>query len=237
MRQGRRIGVIIPALNEERAITRVIADIPAWVDDIVVVDNGSTDATADVAAQAGARVVSEPQRGYGIACQTGITSLADSDIIVFLDGDYSDHPDQMAWLVDPIASGAAALVLGSRVRGLAEAGALTPQQRFGNWLACRLIRLIFGATFSDLGPFRAIDRAELQKLGMNDRAYGWTVEMQIRALRHRLAVLEVPVSYRPRIGTSKISGTLKGSVMAGYTILRIIARAAFDRPAAKTSAL
>ena len=231
MRHGKRIGVIIPALNEERAIGRVIADIPAWVDDIVIVDNGSTDQTCGVAHAAGARVVAEPQRGYGIACQTGIAALIDADIVVFLDGDYSDHPGEMARLVDPIAKGASALVIGSRVTGSAAPGALTPQQRFGNGLACHLIRQIFGVTFTDLGPFRAIDRDALRQLGMTDRAYGWTVEMQIRALRQGLAVSEVPVSYRPRIGQSKISGTLKGSVLAGFTILRIIARSALERPA------
>lgn len=233
MKSGKRIGVIIPALNEERAIGRVIADIPAWADYINVVDNGSTDATPLVARTAGATVVVEPQRGYGIACQTGLAQLPGVDVVVFLDGDYSDHADEMARLVDPILAGEADMVIGSRVLGHADSGALTPQQRFGNWLACRLMHRLFGARYSDLGPFRAIRREALDRLGMTDRAYGWTVEMQIRALDRGLRVVEVPVSYRARIGQSKISGTVMGSFRAGTTILRVILRAALDRPLSK----
>lgn len=228
MRNGKRIGVLIPALDEERAIGRVIADIPAWVDDIVVVDNGSRDRTADVARAAGARVVSEPRRGYGVACQTGLTALTDVDIVVFLDGDYSDYPEEMTCLVGPIVEGKASLVIGSRVTGRAEKGALTPQQRFGNRLACGLMRVLFGASYTDLGPFRAIDRAALTSLGMKDLAYGWTVEMQIRALKAGLTVIEQPVSYRARIGKSKISGTVWGSLRAGSTIMRVIAQSALQ---------
>ncbi len=228
MHRGQRIGIVIPALDEERAIGRVIADVPAWADEIVVADNGSRDRTASVAREAGARVVSAPERGYGAACLAGIEALARPDIIVFLDGDYSDHPNEMAALVDPIAAGRADLVIGSRTRGRAEQGALSPQQRFGNWLACLLIRRIWGVAFSDLGPFRAISRDGLKAIGMQDRAYGWTVEMQIKAARAGLRIVEAPVSYRPRIGTSKISGTLRGSVLAGTTILRVIARAALS---------
>jgi glycosyltransferase involved in cell wall biosynthesis len=224
MRAGKRIGVLIPALDEERAIGRVIADIPCWVDDIVVVDNGSRDRTPDVARAAGARVISEPRRGYGVACQTGLSALTDVDIVVFLDGDYSDFPAEMTQLVDPIAEGSASLVIGSRVTGRAERGALTPQQRFGNRLACALMRVLFGARYTDLGPFRAVDRAALKALGMRDLAYGWTVEMQIRALKAGLTVIERPVSYRVRIGTSKISGTVWGSLRAGTTIMRVIAQ-------------
>jgi glycosyltransferase involved in cell wall biosynthesis len=227
MREGKRIGVVIPALNEEQAIGRVIADIPAWVDEIVVADNGSRDGTAQTARAAGARVVTEAERGYGAACQAGIRTLHDPDIIVFLDGDYSDRPQEMAALIDPIVAGEADLVVGSRVRGTREPGALTPQQRFGNWLACRLIRRIWGATYSDLGPFRAIRADALHSLGLQDRAYGWTVEMQLRTVEEGLRYLEVPVSYRPRIGTSKISGTLRGSLLAGITILTIIVRSAW----------
>jgi glycosyltransferase involved in cell wall biosynthesis len=226
MRANKRIGVIIPALNEEAAIGRVIADIPVWVDEIVVVDNGSSDATVSVAAAAGARVVNESRRGYGSACQTGIATLTGADIVVFLDGDYSDFPAEMARLVDPIAAGSAQLIIGSRVAGLHARGALTPHQLFGNWFACRLMSLFFGAHYTDLGPFRAIDRQALQSLQMKDPAFGWTVEMQIQALRLGLAVAEVPVSYRARIGTSKISGTVIGSLRAGYTILTTIMRAA-----------
>ena len=226
MRHGRHITTIIPALNEERAIGRVIADIPTWVDDIIVADNGSSDATADAARAAGARVVLEPQRGYGSACLAGLAALAKTDIVVFVDGDYSDYPGEMAGLVDPIVAGDAALVVGSRIAGRLARSALTPQQRFGNWLACRLMRRFYGSAFTDLGPFRAIEANALRELRMTDRAYGWTVEMQIRALQAQLAVREIPVSYRPRIGTSKISGTLKGSVLAGVTILSVIARSA-----------
>ncbi len=226
MRHGRHITTIIPALNEERAIGRVIADIPVWVDDIIVADNGSSDATAAAARAAGARVVSEPQRGYGSACLAGLAALSKTDIVVFVDGDYSDYPGEMAGLVDPIVAGDAALVVGSRIAGRLARGALTPQQRFGNWLACRLMQRFYGSEFTDLGPFRAIEANALRDLHMTDRAYGWTVEMQIRALQAQLAVREIPVSYRPRIGTSKISGTLKGSVLAGVTILSVIARSA-----------
>ncbi len=227
MRNGKRIGVVIPALNEERAIGHVIGDIPSWVDDIVVADNGSHDGTAGAARAAGARVVVEHERGYGAACQAGIVALRVPDIVVFLDGDYSDRPQEMAALVDPIASGRVEFVVGSRVRGERERGALTPQQRFGNWLACRLIRRLCGTTCSDLGPFRAIRSDALRSLDVKDRAFGWTVEMQLKAAETGLRYLEVPVSYRTRIGASKISGTLRGSLMAGVTILSVIARTAW----------
>ena len=226
MRLGQRIGVVIPALDEERAIGRVIADIPAWVDQIVVADNGSRDATVAVARAGGATVVSEPERGYGAACQTGIAALVAIDIVVFLDGDYSDHPQEMAALVDPIAQATADMVVGSRVTGTRVRGALTPQQRFGNWLACRLIRAFWGVSYTDLGPFRAIRRSALEALAMTDRNFGWTVEMQIKGAQQALSTLEVPVSYRPRIGVSKVSGTVRGTVLAGVTILRVIGRSA-----------
>jgi glycosyltransferase involved in cell wall biosynthesis len=226
MYKSSRIGVVIPALDEERAISRVIADIPGWVDEIVVADNGSTDRTAEAASRAGARVVHERERGYGAACQAGIGALKDTDIVVFLDGDYSDRPSEMAFLVDPVSKNEADLVVGSRVAGHTEQGALTPQQRFGNWLACRLMRLAWGTAYTDLGPFRAIRRDALTSLGMTDRKYGWTVEMQIKAAKAGLRCTEVPVSYRPRIGTSKISGTLRGSIRAGANILGVIARSA-----------
>lgn len=231
MRDGKRIGVIIPALNEENAIGRVIADIPAWVDEIVVADNGSSDATVFEARKAGARVVSEPERGYGAACQRGLQALEAADVVVFVDGDYSDDPRQMRLLVDPILSGAADLVIGSRVMGRAERGALLPQQRFGNWLACLLMRYFFGASYSDLGPFRAIRADALERLAMQDRAFGWTVEMQVKAAREGIAAIEVPVSYRRRIGVSKISGTVRGTILAGLTILRIIVRFRYTKAA------
>lgn len=219
MRVGHHISVIIPALNEEGAIGRVLGDLPEWVDVVIVVDNGSTDATAEVAARYGARVVVEPQRGYGAACLAGIAALGETDIVVFLDADYSDDPKEMDLLVDPIVRGEVELMLGSRVLGKAEAGALTPQQRFGNWLSCALIRFIWGVEYTDLGPFRAIRRSKLVELKMRDRDYGWTVEMQIKAARRAMRVGEAAVSYRKRVGVSKISGTVRGVLGAGSKIL------------------
>ncbi len=226
MRGGLRIGCIIPALNEEAAIGQVVAAVPRWVDSIVVVDNGSTDATAARAGEAGAAVVRQRERGYGAACLAGMAALPATDVVVFLDGDYSDFPEEMHTLVDPIVARRADLVIGSRVAGNAEPGALTPQQQFGNWLATRLVQAIWSVAYTDLGPFRAIRRASLDALGMADRTFGWTVEMQIKAARDGLAALEVPVRYRRRIGVSKISGTLKGTVLAGTRILSLIAREA-----------
>ena len=229
MRNELRIGVVIPALNEEGAVGRVIADIPSWVDAIVVADNGSTDRTVEIARAAGASVTLEPSAGYGAACQAGIAALPPVDVVVFLDGDYSDYADDMAQLVDPIHMDGADLVIGSRALGAREPGSLTPQQLFGNWLATRLIGLIWGVRFTDLGPFRAICAPALQRLAMRDRDYGWTVEMQIKAAAAGLATCEVPVRYRRRIGVSKVSGTLKGTVMAGYKILSTIGRYAMRR--------
>ena len=228
MRHGHRIGVIIPALNEAKAISKVLADVPSWADTIIVADNGSTDATADVARQSGATVVHEPDGGSGAACQAGMAAIQDCHIIVFLDGDYSDYPEQMDRLVDPIIDNDADLVIGSRRLGNAAPGALTPQQRFGNWLACGLIRLFWGVTYTDLGPFRAIRHDALRRLGMQDRAFGWTVEMQLRAIQYGLAVKDVAVDYRPRIGHSKISGTLRGTILAGHAILGTIFRTALQ---------
>jgi glycosyltransferase involved in cell wall biosynthesis len=230
MREGRRVGVVIPALDEEVAIGRVVADIPDWVDIVVVADNGSRDRTAEVAREAGATVVHQPERGYGAACLAGIAAAGPVDIVVFMDGDYSDHGAEMAGLVDPIAGGLADLVVGSRVLGEREAGALTPQQRFGNWLATLLIRMIWGTRYTDLGPYRAIARPALEALAMADRNYGWTVEMQIKAAERGLAVREVPVRYRRRIGVSKVSGTIKGTFLAGCKILGLIARHALLPP-------
>lgn len=236
MRQSQTIGVVIPALNEADAIGRVVGDIPAWVDRIVVADNGSKDGTGDVARKAGAIVVRETEPGYGAACLAGIAALGNVDVIVFLDGDYSDHPEDMADLVDPILSGEHDFVIGSRATGAREAGSLTPQQLFGNWLATTLIRQIWGASYTDLGPFRAIRATSLAALAMADRNYGWTVEMQIKAAEHKLRSHEVPVRYRCRIGVSKVSGTIKGSVKAGYKILSIIGRHAVRRYARPVAA-
>ncbi len=229
MRKGKRIGVVIPARNEEGAIGLVLADLPDWVDAVVVADNGSNDRTAAVARAAGAIVVYEPQPGYGAACLAGIAALPRVDIVVFADGDRSDYVEDMAAIVDPILidpklAGAADLVIGSRALGGREAGSMTVPQVFGNWLATRLIRLIWGVRYTDLGPFRAISRPALDRLGMADRTFGWTVEMQLKAIEKGLRVLEVPVRYRARIGVSKISGTVKGTILAGTKILSLIGR-------------
>jgi glycosyltransferase involved in cell wall biosynthesis len=231
MRGGETIVVIIPALNEAEAIGRVVADIPSWVDRIIVADNGSTDGTADVARAQGADVVLEPRRGYGAACLAGIAAAqardGDAGIIVFMDGDYADHADEMASLVAPIIGGHADFVVGSRPLGRIAPGGLTPQQRFGNALACWLMLKLWGRRHTDLGPYRAIRRTSLRSLGMADRNYGWTVEMQIEAARRGVPMLEVPVSTRRRIGRSKVSGTVRGVVLAGTKILWVIARSAW----------
>jgi glycosyltransferase involved in cell wall biosynthesis len=229
MRGNRRIGVVIPALNEERSIGRVLEEIPAWADEIIVVDNGSTDRTAEKAREGGARVVFEPRRGYGAACLKGIVSLKPADVVVFLDGDLSDYPEQMDRLVEPILSGEAGMVIGSRVLGTREEGALTPQARFGNRLSCLLIRLFWGVRYTDLGPFRAIGSPYLARLGMRDRDYGWTVEMQIKAAVMGIRSMEVPVDYRKRIGVSKVSGSLKGVILAGVKILYTIFRSVLEQ--------
>ena len=217
-----RIAVIIPALNEARSIANVLGDIPDWVDDIIVADNGSSDDTVAIAEANGARVVHEPRRGYGAACLRGIAALANPDIVVFLDGDYSDHPEQMESLIAPILNDEADMVIGSRALGNAEPGALTPQARYGNRLACLLMRWFWGVRYTDLGPFRAIRYSSLQSLQMVDTNYGWTVEMQIKAALHKLRTTEVPVDYRKRIGESKVSGTVRGVIGASYKILTTI---------------
>lgn len=226
MRNDSTVSVIIPAFNEEESIGKVIAAIPEWVDDIIVVDNASTDGTAEAAGSAGARIVPESRPGYGSACLAGIAALDDPDIVVFLDADFSDHPDEMDRLVDPIVEGRADIVIGSRVLGTREPGALVPHARFGNLLACTLIRLFWGAKFTDLGPFRSVRRSTLEMLDMRDTNYGWTVELQVKAARDGFSIIEAPVSYRRRIGRSKISGTVKGTVLAGTKILSTIFLAA-----------
>ena len=221
-----RILVIIPALNEEMSIGKVIADIPQdLVSEVVVADNGSTDRTAEVAAGAGATVLREKRRGYGYACMKGIHYALSKpagerpDIIVFLDGDYSDYPEEMPLLVKPIIEDGFDMIIGSRTAGERERGALLPQALFGNALATTLIKWLYGASFTDLGPFRAVRFDKLLGLGMSDMTYGWTVEMQIKAAKQGLRCGESPVSYRKRLGVSKVTGTLGGTVRAGYKIL------------------
>lgn len=221
-----RINVIIPAYNEERSIAKVLHAIPAgFVEEVIVVNNNSSDNTSLAASQAGATVLEELSPGYGNACLKGIAYAAAKpaatrpDIIVFLDGDFSDYPEEMPKLVQPIVAGQADMVIGSRALGKREAGAMLPQQIFGNWLATTLLRWLYHARFTDLGPFRAIRLDTLLALGMRDRTYGWTVEMQAKAAKQKIRYTEVPVTYRKRIGTSKVSGTVKGTVLAGYKII------------------
>ncbi len=216
----KHVTVIIPALNEEESLPLVLDAIPSeCVDEVIVVDNGSTDRTADVARQGGARVVHEDERGYGAACLAGIAAIERTDVVVFLDGDFADDPSDLTRLVAPLLDGDADMVIGSRVLGQREPGALLPHARFGNWLAVGLIRLFWGRRFTDLGPFRGLRWPCLQALNMRDRSFGWTVEMQIEAARQGLRCREIPVSYRRRVGVSKISGTIRGTVMAGSIIL------------------
>ena len=221
------VDVIIPAFNEEEAVGHVVRDIPTeLVREVVVVNNASSDRTRQRAEEAGATVLDQPLRGYGNACLMGIAHLRDKerrpDVVVFLDGDHSDHPEELPRLLAPIAEGQADLVIGSRALGTRERGSMTPQQVFGNRLACTLMRWLYGVHYTDLGPFRAIRWEALERLGMQDRNYGWTVEMQVKAARQRLPYAEVPVDYRRRIGFSKVSGTVKGTIMAGYKIIATI---------------
>ncbi len=225
-----RISVIIPVFNEQDAIEKVIGDIPGHLPtEIIVVDNGSTDQTAKLAAAMGARIVRENRRGYGSACLAGIAATNNPDIVVFLDGDYSDHPNEMPGLIAPILANRADLVIGSRVLGNSEPGALMIQARFGNRLATTLIKILFGVSYTDLGPFRAIRYRALIDLDMRDKTFGWTVEMQVKAAKKALKIQEMPVSYRKRIGVSKITGTLKGTLKAGWKILFTIFKYWFTR--------
>ena len=221
-----RIALVIPALNEEQALAKLLDELPpSLFARVIVVDNGSTDATAAVARRGGAEVVEEPRRGYGRACLAGLARLGpDTDIVVFMDADGSDVPAEAARLIEPIFRGEADLVIGSRALGGAEPGSLRWAQRWGNRLAVGLIRLFYGFRYTDLGPFRAIRWRSLQTLDMRDTNFGWTVEMQVKALQRGLRVAERPVSYRVRIGKSKISGTVGGTVKAGIKILWTIAR-------------
>jgi glycosyltransferase involved in cell wall biosynthesis len=225
-----RIGVVIPALDEEQAIGLVVGEVRALVAEVVVVDNGSRDRTPDVARAAGARVVVEPRRGYGQACLTGIAALGEgADVIVFLDGDYSDHPGQLPDVVAPILAGRADMVIGSRTLGRAAPGSHPWHAVLGTRFCVGLMNALIGTRATDLGPFRAITRTALAALDMRDRNYGWTVEMQVKARRAGLRVEEVPVDYRPRIGRSKVSGTVSGTVRAAVKILGTIARHAVAR--------
>lgn len=229
-----RVTVIIPAYNEEQSLPKVLSDLPA-VGRVIVANNASTDRTAEMARQAGAVVVDESRRGYGSACLAGMAELErkieagepSPEVIVFLDADYSDHPEELTTLVEPIFSAKADFVLGSRILGEREAGAMPPQSLYGNKLACGLMRLLFGARYTDLGPFRAVSYPQLLALEMSDTNFGWTVEMQIKAAKAKLRTIELPVSYRKRIGCSKISGTVRGTISAGYKILYTIAKYAF----------
>lgn len=225
------INVIIPAYNEEDSIAKVIHDIPKLINEVIVISNNSTDDTEKNAEQAGATVLKENKRGYGYACLKGMEYIADSsikpEIIVFLDGDYSDYPEQLHDIIQPIVDKDIDFVIGSRVKRLREKGSMTPQQVFGNGLATFLMKLFFNAKFTDLGPFRAIKYDKLLSLHMEDKTYGWTVEMQLKALKKGYSYTEVPVKYRNRIGVSKVSGTVKGTILAGFKILSWIFKYSF----------
>lgn len=218
-----KISVIIPAFNEAESIALVIQAIPSLVSEVIVVSNNSTDDTEKNARNAGATVLKEPQKGYGYACLKGMDYIAKQEttprIVVFLDGDYSDYPEELPKLIAPILSENKDFVIGARVKRLRERGSMTFPQIFGNWLATSLMKILFRANFTDLGPFRAIKYEKLLALNMEDKTYGWTVEMQLKAIKQKLAYTEIPVQYRNRIGESKVSGTVKGAVMAGVKIL------------------
>lgn len=218
------IDVIIPVYNEADSISKVIAEIPAHlVRHIIVCNNGSTDDTADLALKAGAKVVHQPIKGYGNACLKGMEYVSTleilPDIIVFVDGDYSDYPEEMSLLIEPILKNEVDMVIGSRALGSMESGAMMPQQIFGNWLATTLIKFIYNYEFTDLGPFRSISYDKLMSMEMADKTFGWTVEMQVKAAKMNMKTMEVPVRYRKRIGKSKVSGTVKGTILAGHKIL------------------
>lgn len=222
-----KIDVIIPAYNEENSIAKVVRDIPKEiVREIIIVDNNSSDQTASNAMQESVAVLSEPKMGYGYACLKGINYLLNKkeqpDIVVFLDGDYSDYPEELPKIIKPIIEDQKDMVIGSRAIGNREKGAMTPQQVFGNWLATRLMRLFYGVSYTDLGPFRAIRFDKLIELKMQDKTYGWTIEMQLKAAKAKMETTEVAVNYRKRIGFSKVSGTVKGTVFAGVKIITAI---------------
>lgn len=231
------VDVVIPAFDEEESLPLVLAALPGVVRRVVVADNNSRDRTAEVAREGGAEVVKATRQGYGSACLAALDHLRRMDareagppeIVVFLDADYSDHPEELPEVIAPILAGEADLVIGSRILGERERGALLPQARTGNLVACTLIRLLYGHKYTDLGPFRAIRWDALERLGMSDPDFGWTAEMQVKALRRGLRVTEVPVSYRRRVGVSKITGTIRGTFLAGYKILLTVFRHALGR--------
>ncbi len=229
---GSIIRVIIPAFNEENAVGKVINEIPCTVTEVIVVNNNSNDQTKTIALEAGATVIDEPSRGYGRACLKGIQYVkklnSKTDIIVFLDADYSDFPEELTKVVAPIIDSRYDLVIGSRKSGKRAKKSMTPQQVFGNWLATYLIRLLYKINYTDLGPFRAITWQKLQQLNMQDKTYGWTVEMQVKAAKKKYRIIEVPVNYKERIGKSKVSGTLKGTILAGYKIITTIFKEFFS---------
>jgi glycosyltransferase involved in cell wall biosynthesis len=225
-----RVSVIIPTYNEAQAIARVLADLPPnLATEVIVVDSNSNDGTPDIAAKMGARVVREPRRGYGRACLTGLANVSGAEVVVFLDGDYSDRPSELPILLDPIIEGRADITIGSRLAGERGSGTLPWHQAFGNRLAAALIRLLYGVKISDLGPFRAARADVLRALALEETTYGWAVEMILKGAVAGFRVVEVPVSYHPRIGKSKISGTLKGTVGAAWFILTRIVRYYFQR--------
>lgn len=227
------IKVIIPAFNEEASIGKVIAEIPNIVSEIIVVNNNSTDNTSEIAKNAGATVLFQPKAGYGNACLKGMEYISEEDIkpeiIVFLDGDYSDYPSELTKIVAPILECDIDFVVGARVKALREAGSMTFPQRFGNALATKLMKIFFNSKFTDLGPFRAIKYEKLRALNMEDKTYGWTVEMQLKVLKKKFTYAEVPVKYKNRIGTSKVSGTVKGAIFAGIKILSWIFKYSFKK--------
>ena len=227
------ITVIIPAFNEEASIGKVIAEIPNIVSEIIVVNNNSTDNTSEIAKNAGATLLFQPKAGYGNACLKGMEYISEEDIkpeiIVFLDGDYSDYPSELTKIVAPILEDDIDFVVGARVKALREAGSMTFPQRFGNALATKLMKIFFNSKFTDLGPFRAIKYEKLRALNMEDKTYGWTVEMQLKVLKKKFTYAEVPVKYKNRIGTSKVSGTVKGAIFAGIKILSWIFKYSFKK--------
>lgn len=229
----KNIKVIIPAYNEEKAIGYVIQDIPSSVSEVIVISNNSTDDTIQVAKNAGATVLSESRKGYGYACLKGMEYIAQletkPDIIVFLDGDYSDYPQELTQIIVPIIKDDIDFVIGARVSRFREKQSMTPQQVFGNWLATTLMKSFFNATFTDLGPFRAIKYEKLVALNMEDKTYGWTVEMQLKVLKQKMSYVEIPVHYKNRIGISKVSGTVKGTIMAGIKIIGWIFKYTFKQ--------
>jgi len=225
------IKVIIPAFNEQNSIVKVIKDLPKMVEEIIVVNNNSTDETAKNAKNAGATVLHETKKGYGFACLKGINYIENQNnkpsIVVFLDGDYSDFPEQLSEIIQPIIQENIDFVVGARLKNLREQGSMTPQQIFSNWLATSLMKFFFNSKFTDLGPFRAIKYEKLLALNMSDKTYGWTVEMQLKVLKRKMSYTEIPIKYRNRIGVSKVSGTVKGSIFAGAKILGLVFKYSF----------